>query len=414
MALTRVTSTVLESNAVSAEKLANGTIVTRHFANSSILLEHLGSTSNFTTQINTVHANVETLKTNVNSVASNVGAVISNVNTVSNNVAVQAANTIQNKANIAIVSANTIQLQINMAANVNSVKANVDAAEANIAGILDGTTFTGEVIMSDDLIVTGNLIVNGDTTTANSINMVVQDRMLMLANSATGAPAADVGVLFNRGNQGNAAFFYDESGKTFKVSDTKDPSTNVTLSPVTSANLDVGILTAANIKYTGTDVHVSIVDNVAALTTVDTALQARITANSTAFQAEDTALQARITANNTLLHSNDFITFTRLNANLNVVSANVDSGVGLVKKVNSAVSTGSSNVFFVATPTAAQKPSDIDKVDVFIDGIRQRPDSLTGSNHDFVYSSADASVTITDPSLPSGLIVVIDALCPRP
>ena len=414
MALTRVTSTVLESNAVSAEKLANGTITTRHFANSSILLEHLGSTSNFTSQIDTVHSNVETLKTNVNSVASNVGSVIANVNIVSTNVAVQAANTIQNKANIAIVSANTIQLQINMAANVNSVKANVDAAEANIAGILDGTTFTGEVTMSDDLIVTGNLIVNGDTTTANSVNMIVQDRMLMLANSATGAPAADVGVLFNRGNQGNAAFFYDESGKTFKVSDTKDPSTNVTLSPVTSANLDVGILTAANIKYTGTDVHVSIVDNVAALTTVDTALQARITANSTAFQAEDTALQARITANNTLLHSNDFITFTRLNANINVVSANVDSGVGLVKKVNSAVSTGSSNVFFCATPTAAQKPSDIDKVDVFIDGIRQRPDSLTGSNHDFVYSSADASVTITDPSLPSGLIVVIDALCPRP
>ena len=410
MALTRVTSTVLESNAVSAEKLANGSLIARHFADDSIFLQHLGANADFTVQINTVHSNVETLKTNVNSVASNVGAVITNVNIVSGNVAVQAANTIQNKANIAIVSANTIQLQ----ANLNSVKANVDAAEANIAGILDGTTFTGEVIMSDDLIVTGNLIVNGDTTTANSINMVVQDRMLMLANSATGAPAADVGVLFNRGNQGNAAFFYDESGKTFKVSDTKDPSTNVTLSPVTSANLDVGILTAANIKYTGTDVHVSIVDNVAALTTEDTALQARITANSTAFQAEDTALQARITANNTLLHSNDFITFTRLNANLNVVSSNVDSGVGLVKKVNSAVSTGSSNVFFVATPTAAQKPSDIDKVDVFIDGIRQRPDSLTGSNHDFVYSSADASVTITDPSLPSGLIVVIDALCPRP
>ena len=410
MALTRVTSTVLESNAVSAEKLANGSLIARHFADDSIFLQHLGANADFTVQINTVHSNVETLKTNVNSVASNVGAVITNVNIVSGNVAVQAANTIQNKANIAIVSANTIQLQ----ANLNSVKANVDAAEANIAGILDGTTFTGEVIMSDDLIVTGNLIVNGDTTTANSINMVVQDRMLMLANSATGAPAADVGVLFNRGNQGNAAFFYDESGKTFKVSDTKDPSTNVTLSPVTSANLDVGILTAANIKYTGTDVHVSIVDNVAALTTVDTALQARITANSTAFQAEDTALQARITANNTLLHSNDFITFTRLNANLNVVSSNVDSGVGLIKKVNSAVSTGSSNVFFVATPTASQKPADIDKVDVFIDGIRQRPDSLTGSNHDFVYSSADASVTITDPSLPSGLIVVIDALCPRP
>ena len=43
MALTRVTSTVVDSNAVSSEKLANGSITSR--SNSSILLEHLGSTS---------------------------------------------------------------------------------------------------------------------------------------------------------------------------------------------------------------------------------------------------------------------------------------------------------------------------------------------------------------------------------
>ena len=102
--------------------------------------------------------------------------------------------------------------------------------------------------MSDDLVIAGNLVVSGDTTTANSINMVVQDRLLMLANSATGTPAADVGLLFNRGNQGNAAFFYDESAKTFKISDTKDPSTNTAISPVTSGNLDVGIITAATIS----------------------------------------------------------------------------------------------------------------------------------------------------------------------
>ena len=74
------------------------------------------------------------------------------------------------------------------------------------------------VTFTDDVIVTGNLIVSGDTTTSNSINMIVQDRMIMLANSATGSPADDIGFLFNRGNQGNAAFFYDESAKTFKVS----------------------------------------------------------------------------------------------------------------------------------------------------------------------------------------------------
>ena len=399
MALTRVTSGVLSSNAVSADKLANSSLDSRHFANASIELKHLADDANLTSLINTVQANLTANNiqhtANINSVSTNVAAISANVNIVSGNVGGVAANTIQNKANVDIANANTIQIN----SNLNVVNSNLNAV---IAG---STAFTGQVTMNDDLVITGNLIVNGDTTTANSINMVVQDRMLMLANSATGAPAADVGLLFNRGNQGNAAFFYDESAQTFKISDTKDPSTNVALSPVTASNLDVGILTAATVKFNGADLNTAITDNVAAL-------QSRLTTNVTAFTNEDTALQARITANNTLLHSNDFITFTRLNANINVVNQNVNSGVGLIQLVNSAVSTGSSNVFHCAVPSASQNPSDVNKVEVYIDGIRQRPDSLTGSNHDFVYTSAAASVTITDPSLPSGLIVVIDALCP--
>lgn len=399
MALTRVTSGVLGANAVSAEKLANSSLDSRHFANNSIELKHLATSANLTAQVNTVQANLTANNiqhtANLNSISSNVASVIANVNIVSGNIGGVAANTIQNKANVDIANANTIQIN----SNLNVVNSNLNAV---IAG---STAFTGQVTMNDDLVITGNLIVNGDTTTANSVNMVVQDRMLMLANSATGAPAADVGILFNRGNQGNAAFFYDESSQTFKVSDTKDPSTNVALSPVTAGNLDVGILTAATVKFNGADLNTAITDNVAAL-------QSRLTTNVTAFTNEDTALQARIAANNTLLHSNDFITFTRLNANINVVNQNVNSGVGLIQRVNSAVSTGSSNVFFVAVPSASQHPSDLNKIEVYIDGIRQRPDSLTGSNHDFVYNSAAASVTVTDPSLPSGLIVIIDALCP--
>ena len=126
---------------------------------------------------------------------------------------------------------------------------------------LAGATFTGQVNMSDDLVVTGNVTVNGDTTTANSVNLIVQDRMIMLANSATGAPSADVGFLFNRGNQGNAAFFYDESASTFKLSDTKDPSSNTALSPVTASNLDVGIITAATVDATAIKQNGATLDN---------------------------------------------------------------------------------------------------------------------------------------------------------
>lgn len=116
---------------------------------------------------------------------------------------------------------------------------------------LAGATFTGQVNMNDDLVITGNLIVNGSTQTSNTENLVVQDRMIMLANSATGAPTQDVGFLFNRGNQGNAAFFYDESASTFKLSDTKDPQSNTSLSPVSASNLDVGIITATSLTTTG-------------------------------------------------------------------------------------------------------------------------------------------------------------------
>jgi len=433
MALTRVTSGVLGSNAVSTEKLANSSIVGRHLANTSIELRHLSSAANTVAGINLVQANLTAnniqITANINAIQGNVNAQRANVNSVSGNVTAVEARRVANIAGAistvltgnmdvsrALVSdgSGKIAASAITAAEIlhldgvsSSIQTQINAIEARRAANNITTTF------ADDVIITGNLIINGDTTTANSVNMVVQDRLLMLANSATGAPAGDVGLLFNRGNQGNAAIFYDESAKTFKVSDTKDPATNTSISPVTAGNLDVGILTAVTVKFNGADLNTAITDNVATLAGVDTALQARITANSSAFQAEDTALQARIAANTAVAASNDFITFTRLNANINVVSGNVNAGVGLIKSTNTATSTGSSNVFFAKVPSSSQRPTHVNNVNVFVDGVRQTPDTLTGSNNDFVYTPAAASITITDASLPSGLTVVIDAFCPR-
>jgi hypothetical protein len=103
--------------------------------------------------------------------------------------------------------------------------------------------------------------------------------MIMLADGVTGSPSADVGLLFNRGNQGNAAFFYDESAKTFKLSDTKDPKSNTSLSPVTASNLSVGIVDAATLKYDGLSVHTSIADNASVAAAASDAVEARRVAN---------------------------------------------------------------------------------------------------------------------------------------
>ncbi len=133
--------------------------------------------------------------------------------------------------------------------------------QLNTKAPLAGATFTGQVNMSDDLVVTGNLTVNGDTTTVNSENKVIQDRFIMLANAVSGAPSADVGIFFNRGTSGNAALYYDESVKFFTLSETRDPDSNVAISPTGAANLAVGQFTATSVKYNGADLNTAITDN---------------------------------------------------------------------------------------------------------------------------------------------------------
>ena len=133
--------------------------------------------------------------------------------------------------------------------------------QLNTKAPLAGATFTGQVNMGDDLVVTGNLTVNGETTTVNSENKIIQDRFIMLANAVSGAPSADVGIFFNRGTSGNAAIFYDESAKFFTLSETRDPDSNIAISPTGAANLAVGQFTATSIKYNGADLNTAITDN---------------------------------------------------------------------------------------------------------------------------------------------------------
>lgn len=406
MALTRITTASIGSNVVSADKMQNAAIQARHFQSGTITLDLLDASANTAASEIRLNANIDVVQDNV---AINQTA----VNTVHSNVVAAEANVVLAHSNADIANANTIQIN----SNLNIVSSNVDGVEARRVANLASVTFSGQVNMSDDLVIAGNLIVSGDTTTANSINMVVQDRLLMLANSATGTPAADVGLLFNRGNQGNAAFFYDESATTFKISDTKDPSTNTAISPVTSGNLDVGIITAATIKYNGADLNTSITDNVATLTT-----------NINTLDANADAIESRRVTNVAVAASNDFVTYTRLNANINVVSGNVEArntqlnanldvvqdnvaaltggAVLLTPFTNVNTSTSTSNVFFLGK--AIGTPANV--LYVSIDGVIQNKDVPGTSNNDYVVTVANNTIALTDASIPAGLTVITQIL----
>jgi len=425
MAITRISATVVGANVISADKLANGSIVTRHIGNESVGLAQLAPAANAASIEVRLNANLDVVQDNVASISTNIDTVSDNSAAVETrrvaNIqgAISSVTTADLTVSRALLSdaagkidfANTTAAELEFVNGVTSaIQTQLDAVEARRAANNITTTFT------DDVIITGNLVINGDTTTANSINMIVEDRLMMLANSVTGSPSADVGVLFNRGNQGNAAFFYDESEQTFKVADTQDPSSNTSISPVTLSNLAVGKL-----SFNGADLSTAITDNRSgAISTVFatdlTASRALASDGSGKISVATTtlaelnhvngvtgAIQTQIDAKDTV--ANVFNTYTRLNANLNILQDNVNtvqdnvaSSVALTPFVN-VITTAGSNAVGIGADTA----SDANVLTVTLDGVFQ-------DNTEFVLNHSDNTLKFKDASIPSGSVVTIFSL----
>ena len=252
MALTRVTQTVVEDSAITADKIADGAVTTAKIADGAINLSKLAATANYALLHADLSTNVNLVQTNVVATQSNVSTSVGKINDLRDN----AVRDFQNlTANINTVSGNVSTTSAandfitftRLNANINSVKANVDAAEANIAGILDGTTFTGEVTMNDDLTIGGNLTVAGQFSNLAVTDAYVNDRIIMLANGASGAPSLDVGLQLNRGNQGNVFVGFDESADEIVLAVNQDPPTNTAISIASYADLQAAKVTASSV-----------------------------------------------------------------------------------------------------------------------------------------------------------------------
>lgn len=100
----------------------------------------------------------------------------------------------------------------------------IDSASGTLSigqavGTTDSVTFAG-LYASGNVILGGNLTVNGTTTTVNSTNSLVADPLIEL-NTGAGSNANDLGFVFERGSTGNnAAIIWDESEDKFKMGTT--------------------------------------------------------------------------------------------------------------------------------------------------------------------------------------------------
>lgn len=92
----------------------------------------------------------------------------------------------------------------------------------------DATDVT--ITTSGGLVVTGNLTVNGTTTTVNSETLTVDDNIIVLNNNVTGTPTENAGVEVERGTSANVLVRWNESNDRWEFTNNGTNYYNIPLS----------------------------------------------------------------------------------------------------------------------------------------------------------------------------------------
>ena len=146
----------------------------------------------------------------------------------------------------------------------NSVALGTDTTGNYVASLSAGTGVTvggaaeggtpsvaiGQAVATDsnvtfaNITASGNLTVNGTTTTVDTTSLLIQDPLYVLSTGATGSASVDSGFVVERGDDSNVGFIWDESADTFATiltADTGSTAGNVTIASY--ANLRCLVLT---------------------------------------------------------------------------------------------------------------------------------------------------------------------------
>ena len=125
---------------------------------------------------------------------------------------------------------------------------------------------SGNVTASQNLIVTGNLTVNGATVTNSASNTVIEDTLIEL-NTGAGSNANDMGFIMERGSTGDNAFMgWDESADKFVFG-----TTTATGSDTGNLTIANGTIVAANVEGTLTTAAQTNITSVGTLSTLKVA-----------------------------------------------------------------------------------------------------------------------------------------------
>lgn len=140
-----------------------------------------------------------------------------------------------------------------LTANGSALDVNVNSDSLEIVNDLVrlSATISGNRQFSDSVTILGDLTVSGTTSTINTANLLVKDPLILLAQTQSGSPTLDSGLMVNRGSSATQAFVWDESVGEFAVFSTSDGhTTQGNLTIITHSNFHAGQIESQTIKLT--------------------------------------------------------------------------------------------------------------------------------------------------------------------
>ena len=200
---------------------------------------------------------IDTVQSNVNGIPNSAAndyttytTLVGLIDTVQDNVST-------NTDNNAWVNANDYTTYTTLSSIVNTVQSNLTEtsdslesfstyANSNFAITGEGSSFSNLEV--DSITVAGDLTVLGNTTTIGSVNTVISDPLLLLNNGVSGSNTLDVGIIFNRGTDANAAFMYDESEDVFQFGFTQQGGDASDLIYSSMAGIRADAIRAGNVE----------------------------------------------------------------------------------------------------------------------------------------------------------------------
>lgn len=113
------------------------------------------------------------------------------------------------------------------------------SANKRITGDYNIETVSGNVGITSDVVITGNLTVTGTSTEIVSTDTAITDRVITLNDGEVGAGVTGVtsGIEIDRGSSTNSRLVYDESDDTWKL----DNGSGALVAIATSAGGGIGI-----------------------------------------------------------------------------------------------------------------------------------------------------------------------------